>query len=130
MQDDIASRVELSVPADGRYVRPARLLASGVGMSSGLPLEDVEDFRIAVDELCAALADLGRHVVRLVLELAGEALVVVGTTQTPPSAPIDDHRANLSRQILAVVADGHLMERSGDTVTFTVRKRLQGSDIM
>jgi serine/threonine-protein kinase RsbW len=47
--------VELVIPADTRAVRLARLVTSGVASASGFDVEEVEDLRIAVDELCAVL---------------------------------------------------------------------------
>jgi serine/threonine-protein kinase RsbW len=130
MHDGTGRRIELSLPPDSRYMRLARLMASGVATSCGLPLEEVEDFRIAVDELCATLIEMGDgQTVRLAFELSDDALVVVGTTAASPNVTIDGDRLNLSRQILDVVTDGHGLERSGDTVAFTARKRLRGGGV-
>jgi Histidine kinase-like ATPase domain len=128
--DGAADRIELSLPPDSRYMRLARLMASGVATSCGLPLEEVEDFRIAVDELCATLIEMGDgEAVRLAFQLKDDSLVVVGTTAASGQEVIDDDRLNLSRQILDVVTDGHGLERSGDTLAFTARKRLRGTGV-
>jgi serine/threonine-protein kinase RsbW len=128
--DDAAGRIELALPPDSRYMRLARLMASGVATSCGLPLEEVEDFRIAVDELCATLIEMGDgDPVRLEFQLTGDALVVVGTTAAARHEVIDDDRLSLSRQILDVVTDGHGLERSGDTLSFMARKRLRGGGV-
>lgn len=127
--DDIEGRIELSLPPDSRYMRLARLMASGVATSCGLPLEEVEDFRIAVDELCATLIEMGDgDPVRLAFELASDSLVVVGRTAAS-GEPIDSDRLNLSRQILDVVSDGYELEHADDAVVFTARKRLRGSGV-
>jgi hypothetical protein len=111
-------------------MRLARLMASGVATSCGLPLEEVEDFRIAIDELCSALIELSDgDAVRLAFELADDALVVVGTTTAAPGGVLDDERLRLSRQILGVVTDDHSMRRCGDTVSFTARERLRGRGV-
>src|SRR5215207_6313179 len=87
MDNVFAGRIELSLPSDSRYMRLARLMASGVATTCGLPLEEVEDFRIAVDELCATLIEVGDgDPVRLASELADDTLVVVGTTTASTSA--------------------------------------------
>ena len=79
------------------------------------PVPGVEDFRIAVDELCATLIEPGEgDPLRLVFELARDALVVVGTTTASPDGAIDDDWLNLSYQILDVVTDDHGLERGGD----------------
>jgi serine/threonine-protein kinase RsbW len=123
-------RIELSLPPDSRYMRLARLMASGVATSCGLPLEEVEDFRIAVDELCATLIEMGDgQAVRLAFQLKDDALVVVGTTAASTQGVVDDDRLNLSRQILDVVTDGHALERSGGRLAFTARKRLRGTGV-
>jgi anti-sigma regulatory factor (Ser/Thr protein kinase) len=128
--DRLADRIELSLPPDSRYMRLARLMASGVATSCGLPLEEVEDFRIAVDELCATLIEMGDgQAVRLAFRLKDDSLVVVGTTVASGNQVIDDDRLNLSRQILDVVTDGHGLERSGGTLAFTARKRLRGTGV-
>jgi serine/threonine-protein kinase RsbW len=125
-----ADRIELSLPPDSRYMRLARLMASGVATSCGLPLEEVEDFRIAVDELCATLIEMGDgDAVRLAFQLKDDSLVVVGTTAASGQEVIDDDRLNLSRQILDVVTDGHGLERSRGTLAFTARKHLRGTGV-
>jgi hypothetical protein len=130
MNDDDGCRIGLSVPSESRYMRLARLMASGVATSCGLPLEEVEDFRIAIDELCSALIELSDgDAVRLAFELADDALVVVGTTTAAPGGVLDDERLRLSRQILGVVTDDHSMRRCGDTVSFTARERLRGRGV-
>jgi anti-sigma regulatory factor (Ser/Thr protein kinase) len=128
--DPLAGRIELSLPPDSRYMRLARLMASGVATTSGLPLEEVEDFRIAVDELCATLIEMGDgQPVRLAFELGPEALLVVGTTRSAPGERIDAERLSLSRQILDVVTDGHELTQNGDSVSFHARKRVRGRGV-
>ena len=130
MDDDSGCRIGLSLPSESRYIRLARLMASGLATSCGLPLEEVEDFRIAIDELCSVLIELSDgDAVRLAFELADDALVVVGTTTAAPGGVLDDERLRLSRQILGVVTDDHGMRRCGDTVCFTARERLRGRGV-
>ena len=75
--DPLAGRIELSLPPDSRYMRLARLMASGVATTCGLPLEEVEDFRIAVDELCATLSrSATASPVRLAFELGRRRALV------------------------------------------------------
>jgi serine/threonine-protein kinase RsbW len=125
-----AGRIELSLPADSRYMRLARLMASGVATTVGLPLEEVEDFRIAVDELCATLIEMGDGgPVRLTFELAADAVLVRATTQVGDGAEIDDERLTLSRQILDVVTDGHDLDRDDRVVRFTARKLVRGGGV-
>lgn len=128
--DSLGGRIELSLPPDSRYMRLARLMASGVASTCGLPLEEVEDFRIAVDELCATLIEMGDgQPVHLSFDLAADALVVHATTKAGDRGAIDDERMSLSRQILDVVTDGHDLTVLGDDVEFTARKLVRGSGV-
>jgi hypothetical protein len=124
------SRIELSLPSDSRYMRLARLMASGVATTCGLPLEEVEDFRIAVDELCATLMEIGHgEQVQLAFVLDGDALVVEGRTSSAATGDIDGDRLNLSRQILDVVTDGHHLRQVDGHTAFTARKRLRSRGV-
>ena len=105
-------------------------MASGVATTSGLPLEEVEDFRMrgrrAVRDAHRARRRRGRA--RLTFEL-GQTLVVVGTTRAAPGETIDEERLTLSRQILDVVTDGHELTRDGDTVFFVAHKVVRGGGV-
>ena len=123
-------RIELSLPPDSRYMRLARLMASGVATTCGLPLEEVEDFRIAVDELCATLIEMGDgEPVRLCFELGGDTLRVEAVTTASASDAIDEERLALSRQILDVVTDGHDLTQSAGQVSFSARKIVRGRGV-
>jgi anti-sigma regulatory factor (Ser/Thr protein kinase) len=111
-------------------MRLARLMASGVATTVGLPLEEVEDFRIAVDELCATLIEMGDGgPILLLFDLEADAVVVRATTRVGDVVAIDDERLTLSRQILDVVTDGHDLDRHDREVRFTARKLVRGSGV-
>jgi anti-sigma regulatory factor (Ser/Thr protein kinase) len=128
--DANVDRIQLELPSDTRYLRLARLLASGVATSCGLPLEEVEDFRIAVDELCATLIEVGTgDPVTVVFEVAPDQLVVHGRTRARVSDDLDDERLRLSVQILDVVADGHDMTQVDGHFEFRARKHVRGGGV-
>src|SRR5262245_21511232 len=130
MMDPLAGRIELCLPPDSRYMRLARLMASGVATTCGLPLEEVEDFRIAVDEVCATLIEMGDgRPLSLVFELGSDVLSVEATTAASDLATIDEERLALSRQILDVVTDGHDLSQSDGVVSFTARKLVRGRGV-
>lgn len=123
-------RIELSLPADSRYMRLARLMASGVASTCGLPLEEVEDFRIAVDELCATLIEMGDGApIRLAFEMGHDALVVRAATSAGGGHGFDGERLALSDQILDVVTDGHALDRSDGAVELMARKLLRSRGV-
>jgi serine/threonine-protein kinase RsbW len=125
-----AGRIELSLPPNSRYMRLARLMASGVATTCGLPLEEVEDFRIAVDELCATLMEIGTgEPVRLAFLMGDDTLVVEGRTASASDGSVDEDRLSLSRQILDVVTDGHRLSQVDGQTAFTARKHLRGRGV-
>ena len=69
--------VELSVPADARHLRMARLAASGYGADLGFSLDEIEELRLAVGEACALLVDHAPGESRLVLRYGAEAAVLI-----------------------------------------------------
>ena len=44
---------------DLRVIRIARLVAGGLGATAGFDIEEIDDLRIAVDEGCGALFEIG-----------------------------------------------------------------------
>jgi serine/threonine-protein kinase RsbW len=116
--------IELSLPADARLVRLARLVASGVATAAGFDVEEVEDLRIAVDELCGALVEGGNgEPLELVFELRDEEVHVLGSTGSGGVDQLDEQRIALSRQILDVVVDSHEVTAVDGTLRVRLHKR-------
>ena len=109
--------VRLSVPAEPEYIRLARLTAAGLASRLGFSYDEVEDLRIAVDELCYLLLGSGRGpgVVTLTFTTEASGLVVRGNGT-------DDHRrgefAELSEQILRAIVDEYDLDGDDGTVSF------------
>jgi hypothetical protein len=114
--------VRLTLPARPEFVRLARLTAAGLASRLGFTLEDLEDVRIAVDELCYLVVGADGHdgTIELTYECANEALIVEGCGPAPePQADL----TAMSERILAVVADEHRVLRDGPTVRFQIVRR-------
>jgi len=119
-----ADVVSLTFPADTRWVRLARLLTSGVAAQAGFDVEEVEDLKIAVDEICATLIErsvdsgpvrLGFRPSEGSVEVGIEAAIANGTAES-----WTEERMKLSEQILSVVVD----ECHSEVVDGRVRYRL------
>ena len=95
--------IRLEIPAAPAYLRLARLAVADVGARAGWSYEDIDDLRIAVDELCYAIGAGAEHG-RLLLsyEVDGNGIEVrgSGTDTTPLAAP-----GELARAIIAAVVD-------------------------
>jgi len=117
--------VRLAVPAQPGYLRMTRLLAAGVASRVGFTLDEVDDLRIAIDELCFALVGPGGRdgtiTVRYTfidggLVVEGEGHFADGGHDTPLLSP-------LSMQILGAVADECTLEPGIEGPTFRLVKR-------
>jgi hypothetical protein len=105
--------VRLELPASGRFVRLARLLASGVAAAAGFDVDAVEDFRIAVDEVCTGLVEaapgatmeLDFHARQGAVVLFASVPIRLQAVAPPEAAPTGLERDDLSAQILGVVVD-------------------------
>jgi serine/threonine-protein kinase RsbW len=121
--------IELVLPADTRLVRVARLVASGVATTAGFDVDEVEDLRIAVDEVCTALVEGGDGSPLLLgFDLGDGEVTVVGSTKASGDVAFEPDRLALSRQILAVVVDEHDISANHGQISVRVNKRRANSD--
>ena len=119
-----SEEVRLAVPALPEYVRLARLTAAGLASRLGFSYDEVEDLRIAVDELCYLLVgpDGRDGSISLTYAMEGDSLVIVGQGV---SGPRPAEFADLSEQILAAIVDEYEVTRDGDTITFRMVRHQQ-----
>ncbi|MGI8663194.1 MAG: hypothetical protein ACR2LQ_08285 [Acidimicrobiales bacterium] len=120
----VAGAIELTLPPDSRLLRVARLVASGVATTAGFDVEELEDLRIAVDELCAALLEGGSGgALSLTFELGPLAVSVLGSTPVDGTVELEPDRLGLSRQILKVVVDEYEIAEAGGELRVRLSKR-------
>jgi serine/threonine-protein kinase RsbW len=116
--------IELVLPPDTRLVRVARLVASGVATTAGFDVDELEDLRIAVDELCAALVEGGNGgALSLRFDLSPFSVSVHGSTPISGEVELEPERLLLSRQILRVVVDEYDIEQAGGELRVQLHKR-------
>ena len=121
--------VTITVPADVRYFRSVRLAIGGLATLVGFDIEAIDDLRIGVDEVCAALVEAGDGG-DLHLEIcadAGERLRVEGTVPKG-SVEIDQDRFAFSRQILSVVSDDFGYSEDDGQVRCWLERQLAAED--
>jgi anti-sigma regulatory factor (Ser/Thr protein kinase) len=115
--------IRLIIPGAPEFLRLARLAAADAGSRAGLTYDEIDDLRIGVDELCHSVmrAD-GGGVVTLVFRFRDEGIAVEG--EGPPLDPDRESKpSELSRTIVAAVADEHDLDRDGDALRFRLFKR-------
>ncbi|MGH9177464.1 MAG: ATP-binding protein [Acidimicrobiales bacterium] len=117
--------VRLAVPATPEFLRLARVTASGLASRLGFTYDEVEDLRLAIDELCFALiGSRGRRgTVDIRYSVTDEALEVEGMGSFDDDET-DPMLAAFSRQILAALVDEYEVYRSdGGQACFRLLKR-------
>ena len=119
--------VRLVVPASPEYLRLVRLTAAGMASRLGFTFDEVEDLRIAVDELCFHLlgdADDDPSAADRSMDLiysAGPDFITI-TGRTGLSGAVHEP-SDLSEQILDALVDEHEVTGGDGTVTFRLKKQ-------
>jgi serine/threonine-protein kinase RsbW len=116
----VAEVVRLSVPGSLEYVRVVRLTAAAVAARFGLDVEEIEDLRVAVDELASVVIEAGSGAeVALTFSNLGDSFAVEGSAPVDGEPVLDD----LTRQILSVVVDGFDIATTDGVAHFRATKR-------
>ena len=110
--------VRLSVPAELEYVRIVRLTGSGVASRLGFDIDEIENFRVALDELASMAIEVAA---------AGELEVTFFTTDTelrvngraPIAGGVDVGVDVLTAQILKAVIDDYELSTADGHVCFS-----------
>jgi hypothetical protein len=116
-----SAEVELSFPAAEELVTLARFTAATVATRAGFDIDEVEDLRLAVDELCASVGTFGDgSSIRLNLSRHGD-LVRIRCVNEPADGdgngtPVgEDWRpSEISEQLLEALVDRYAFERHLD----------------
>ena len=119
-----SDEVRLVVPARPEFLRLARVTAAGLAGRLGFSYDEVEDLRLAIDELCFGLTGpTGRHgTVELVYVIDEGALIVEGIGHfLEDIAPI--MLTDLSRIILGALVDEHDLSSEPNGPHFRLVKR-------
>jgi serine/threonine-protein kinase RsbW len=119
--------VRLVVPASPEYLRLVRLTAAGMASRLGFTFDEVEDLRIAVDELCFHLLGDADHelpadprTMDLVYSASPDSITITGRTGLSGAVP---EPSDLSEQILDALVDEHEVSGTDGMVTFRLKKQ-------
>lgn len=121
--------IRFTVPASPFYLRLTRLLAAGVASRAGFRLEEIDDLRIAIDEVCHALVgEEGREgTVTVIYRATADEVTVEGEGRFAGGMGRQPLLSPLSSQILAAVVDHCDFDAGTDGPTFRIRKLRRGS---
>jgi serine/threonine-protein kinase RsbW len=106
---------EVIVPLRTRYASTVRVIAASLGAEAGFTVDEIDDVRLALDEVFSLLAQ--HHVgerVRSSFRLEGHELIA---TLTLESGPIDVEPDELAANILRSVVDRYQFSADGVTLS-------------
>jgi hypothetical protein len=118
----VGEDVWLTVPPFSEYLRTVRLVAADAAVRAGLDFEEIEDFRIAVDELCHFLMSSTDHEISLSFGTVGPCAVARGRARRRPGGPLAP-LSELACAIIDSVANHHETIELDDEIGFSVMKQ-------
>jgi serine/threonine-protein kinase RsbW len=99
------------------------MTAAGLGSRLGFNIDEVDDLRLALDELCFALIDKGTEAtLKLTYVLEDHSLVIHGEVATGTKSAATG-LSDFSRQILSALVDQHELRDEGTVRSFSLTKR-------
>ena len=114
--------VEVAIPPASAFLRLLRLSASSLATDLDFDVEDVEDLRVAVDELAALLVPgPGDEPIRVRFTVEGPGLLIEGERAGPPPAGATALHP-IARELVAAFADEHRYEADDHGRRFLLRK--------
>ena len=135
VDEEAAERIELSFPARPDFVVLARFAAATVAARAGFDVEEIEDLRLAVDELFVSLGPMARDgCMRMELERSDDTVSIVGAFRRFRAEGFAEPRrdgqdetwekaAELSELLLDSLVDEHGRETRNGRPTAWLRKR-------
>jgi serine/threonine-protein kinase RsbW len=128
MSDEAADVVRLSLPADNRFLRLARLTATGVATDAGFALEQIEDLRLAIDEACAVLLDdSASGELEITYRFRSDGTVEIEGQVSTTADSVDVHP--VAADLLAMTTDEHVFESDSGRARFRLVKQGAGGRV-
>ena len=117
---------EVIVPLRTRYASTVRMIAASLGAEAGFTVDEIDDVRLALDEVFSLLAE--RHVgerVRTTFRLDGHQLVAGFKLE---SGPVDVEPDELAANILRSVVDRYEFRADGVTLSKRAAEKISSDD--
>ena len=112
---------EVIVPLRTRYASTVRMIAASFGAEAGFTVDEIDDVRLALDEVFSMLAE--RYVgerVRTTFRLDGQQLIAGLSLE---SGPVDVEPDELASNILRSVVDHYEFSTAGVTLSKRASER-------
>ena len=114
----------MKIPAAPAYLQVVRLVAAGLAARLKFTLEDIEDLKIAVDELSAYLTGAqGRDgVLHVTFNVHDDKIEISGRGEFTTNYKIRTQLTELSQMILQTVVDDAQLSQDNGTPSFSLVK--------
>lgn len=118
------SPVRLALPAERRYLRLVRLVAASSASDVDFDIDAIEDLRVVVNEVCAALIEAAAPTAELQLSFAtdGDTVRIEGTCETN-GTPLTMHP--VASEVVSLLADDLDLDTEDGLARFALVKRRQ-----
>jgi serine/threonine-protein kinase RsbW len=116
--------VRIKIPASPAYVQVVRLVAAGLASRLKFTIDDIEDLKIAVDELCAYLTGAqGREGdLDVRFTVTDDRIEIAGLGILAPGQKIRTDLTDFSRMILDTVVDSATLNSTNGRPAFNLVK--------
>ena len=116
--------ISIEIPASPEYLKVVRLIVSGLGARLKFTIDDIEDLKIAVDELSAYLTGAqGREgTLDIGFEIHDDRIDIKGAGKFSTGTTVRTELTDLSRMILETVVDDAVLEKTNGMPTFRLSK--------
>ena len=117
-------QVTIKIPATPAYIGVIRLVAAGLATRLRFTIDEIEDLKIAVDELSAYLTgSQGREGdLQLTFTITDDRIEIRGQGLLSPGQKVRTELTDFSRMILDTVVDSATLEQLDGTPTFELAK--------
>ena len=126
MRDQTSTGVSLAIPAEARYFHVARSVATAVAGGYELPVDVVDDLRLAITECCNLLMSPAIHPERLRVRLWPQDASLLMEVAADGGGPGDQRSTtdSLSWTIVVGLADEATWESDGGAPAIVTRWRV------
>jgi serine/threonine-protein kinase RsbW len=119
--------ISISIPASPEHLKVVRLVVAGVASRLKFTIDDIEDLKIAVDEMSAYLTGAqGREgTLDITFEIHDDRIEIGGTGHFTPGTKVRTDLTEMSRMILETVVDDATLVQEDGVPSFRLTKTKQ-----
>ena len=103
---DSSRAITLSLPATSEFASTLRVIAASLGADLGFTLDEIDDLRLALNEVFTSIADGDGERVSVAFHPAADRVTVEVTAEPPRAIELDE----LAMTILASVVDAFRLD--------------------